>query len=225
MTMFWHPVFWHHETTFECLIIKSSILSILLATDIPNRTLYTVNNLVINRLLWTSYQLGLGLTKKFSLMISCAWVCFFMFFTQYKLLPWNGNFLPSEGVFWGFKDWHSSCLCYCCISHWRRDKMAANYQTTFSNAFFWMKIYNSLKFVPKGPINNVPALVQIMAWRRSGDKPLSEPMVVSLLAHICVTRPQWDISNNFLYSIWQCPDGFCICCTEHLWTYYSTVPL
>ena len=36
----------------------------------------------------------------------------------------------------------------------------------------------SLKFVPKGPINNIPALAQIMAWRRPGDKPLSEPMVV-----------------------------------------------
>ena len=34
-----------------------------------------------------------------------------------------------------------------------------------------------LKFVPKGPINNIPALVQIMAWRRPGDKPLSEPKV------------------------------------------------
>ena len=30
-----------------------------------------------------------------------------------------------------------------------------------------------------------------MAWRRPGDKPLSEPMVVILLTHICVTRPQW----------------------------------
>ena len=30
-----------------------------------------------------------------------------------------------------------------------------------------------------------------MAWRRPGDKPLSEPMMVSLLTHICVTRPQW----------------------------------
>ena len=34
----------------------------------------------------------------------------------------------------------------------------------------------SLKFVFKGPIDNIPALVQIMAWRRPGDKPLSEPM-------------------------------------------------
>ena len=46
-------------------------------------------------------------------------------------------------------------------------------------------------FIHKGPINNIPALVQIMAWRRPGDKPLSEPMVGSLLTHICVTRPQW----------------------------------
>ena len=30
-----------------------------------------------------------------------------------------------------------------------------------------------------------------MAWRRPGDKPLSELMMVSLLTHICVTRPQW----------------------------------
>ena len=50
---------------------------------------------------------------------------------------------------------------------------------------------NSLKFVPKGPINNIPAMVQIMACRRPGDKPLSGPMVVSLPTHICVARPQW----------------------------------
>ena len=30
-----------------------------------------------------------------------------------------------------------------------------------------------------------------MAWRRLGDKPLYEPMMVGLLTHICVTRPQW----------------------------------
>ena len=36
-----------------------------------------------------------------------------------------------------------------------------------------MKI--SLEFVPQGPIDNIPALVQ-MNYHRSGDKPLSEPM-------------------------------------------------
>ena len=61
----------------------------------------------------------------------------------------------------------------------------------FLNENVWIPIKISLKFVPKGPINDIPALVQIMAWRRPGDKPLSEPMLVSLPTHICVTRPQW----------------------------------
>ena len=56
------------------------------------------------------------------------------------------------------------------------------------NVLILIKI--SLKFNPTGPINNIPAMVQIMAWRRLGDKPLSEPMMVSLLTQICVTRPQ-----------------------------------
>ena len=38
-----------------------------------------------------------------------------------------------------------------------------------------------MTFVPKGQMNNVPALVQIMARRRPGDKPLSEPMLVILV--------------------------------------------
>ena len=35
----------------------------------------------------------------------------------------------------------------------------------------------SLRFVPKGPIDNKPALVQVMAWHIIGDKPLPEPML------------------------------------------------
>ena len=61
----------------------------------------------------------------------------------------------------------------------------------FLNENISILIKNSLKFVPKGSINNNPALVLIMAWRRPGDKPLSEPMLVRSLTHICVTRPQW----------------------------------
>ena len=50
----------------------------------------------------------------------------------------------------------------------------------FLNKNVWISIEISLKFVPKGPINNIPALVQIMAWRRPGDKTLSEQMMVRL---------------------------------------------
>ena len=58
------------------------------------------------------------------------------------------------------------------------------------NEMVWISINISLKLVPGGSINNISVLVQIMAWRRPGDKPLSEPMMVRLPTHICVTRPQ-----------------------------------
>ena len=57
------------------------------------------------------------------------------------------------------------------LTHWDRGKMAAIWP--FEN--IWILIKISMNFVPKGPINNIPAMVQIMAWRRSGDKSLSEP--------------------------------------------------
>ena len=74
------------------------------------------------------------------------------------------------------------------------------FRCIFLNENVWISINISLKFVLKGPINNIPALVQIMAWRRQGDKPLSEPMMVSLLKHICVTRPQWV---NCMCRVWM----------------------
>ena len=70
------------------------------------------------------------------------------------------------------------------------------FRCIFWNENVRISIKISLKFVPKGLINNNPALVQIMAWRLPGDKPLSEPMMVSLLTHLCVTRPQWVNRNK-----------------------------
>ena len=82
------------------------------------------------------------------------------------------------------------------LTHWGRDKNGRSFaDDTFKRIFLYenvrISIKISLKFVPKVPINTNPALVQIIAWSRSGDKPLSEPMMVSLLTHICVTPPQW----------------------------------
>ena len=53
------------------------------------------------------------------------------------------------------------------------------FKRIFLNENVWIPIKISLKFVPKGPINNIPTLVLIMALRRPGDKPLSEPIMVS----------------------------------------------
>ena len=68
----------------------------------------------------------------------------------------------------------------------------------FLNENVSISITISLKFAPKGPIENIPALVEIMAWHCPGDKPLSEPMMVCVLMHICITRPQWvnKVSNR-----------------------------
>ena len=55
--------------------------------------------------------------------------------------------------------------------------MTAILQTTFS-------LQISLKIVPKVSINNIAALVQIMACLRPGSKTLFEPMMDSLLMHI-----------------------------------------
>ena len=65
------------------------------------------------------------------------------------------------------------------------------FKCIFLNKNEWILLTISLKFVPKGPIINIPALVQIMAWRRPGDRPLFEPMMFSQPTHICIIRPQW----------------------------------
>ena len=78
------------------------------------------------------------------------------------------------------------------LTHWGRDKMEDNLQTTFSNAFSSMEnariaIMISLKFVPKGPIDNKSALVQVVAWRLFGAKPLPEPKMTQ--CNVYMRRP------------------------------------
>ena len=65
------------------------------------------------------------------------------------------------------------------------------FKPIFLNENVLISLKISLIFVPKVRINSSPALVQIMAWRRPSDKPLSEPMSGRSLTRICVTRPQW----------------------------------
>ena len=115
-------------------------------------------------------------------LTSCGWV----------MLQWacTGN-TPTKLPHWNLPDCkHSKYHCekpYLLTHCW--DKMAANFLMTSSNAFSWMKIYKfrlgfPWKFVAKGPIDNIPALVQIMVWHQP-DKPLSETMMASLLTYMC----------------------------------------
>ena len=125
---------------------------------------------------------------------------------DYPCSNFNGGLIkPSWALMYGWVIMHNIKHCMWILIH-------AQCQLTFVNTlrprqngrYFADDIFNrifvnknvrisikfSLKFVPKGLINNIPALVQIMAWRRPGDQPLSEPVMFSLLTHICVTRPQ-----------------------------------
>ena len=133
-----------------------------------------------------------------------------------RTVPWY-IFIPWH---WIFIWCHLSYLTKSSIrALYDRDNMATISQTTLSNAFSW------IKFVPKGPINNIPALVQIMAWRPPGDKQLSEAMMISLLTHICVTRPQWvnGISEPHMYiinrEIFAC-ESFTLCA----WKKFAYLP-
>ena len=64
------------------------------------------------------------------------------------------------------------------LTHWVGHKMAV-----WISIKVWLNLFLG--------VQNFRELFQLMAWHRSDDNPLFEPMMVSLLTHICVTRLQW----------------------------------
>ena len=120
---------------------------------------------------------------------------FFRLFQTDVLLIFLGSFWKEKIIAW-------SRVCpgdsYTCIiialyvfwyklTHWGRDKMGDIFKCIFSNENVWILMKIALKFVPKGPINDIPALVR-------------------LLTHVCVTRPQWVKTENgvgTLKSVWS----------------------
>ena len=72
------------------------------------------------------------------------------------------------------------------LIHLLLDKMTAiladdNFKCIFLNEDDWIPIRISLKFVPRSAIDNKPALVQEMAWRRTGHMPVSELMLAQFI--------------------------------------------
>ena len=99
---------------------------------------------------------------------------------------------PTAPVYLSFLTGYGTSILFTAFNTIRPRQNGRHFADDTSKRIFMNKnVRISIKFVPKGLINNIPALVQIMAWRRPDDKPLSEPMMVNLLTHICVTRPQW----------------------------------
>ena len=105
---------------------------------------------------------------------------------QVWTFPWKAYFPIAQLAEWGS---HLFCQHIEAETKWTPFRRR-HFQTHFRQWIFSLiPIKVSLKFVHKGLINNIPASVKIMAWRQPGDKPSSEPIMVGLPTHICVTRP------------------------------------
>ena len=76
------------------------------------------------------------------------------------------------------------------LTHWGRDEMDNISQTTFSNAFSWIKMFEfRLKFYWSLFVRvQLKIFRQIIAWCRPGHKPFSEQMIILWTD---ITRPQW----------------------------------
>ena len=124
------------------------------------------------------------------------WISCLPKYILWFFIDWHG-LLPQKGPFLPIRPCLTTCYQHGELINTLRPRQDGRpfpddiFKWIFVNEIIWISNKISLKFVPRGPINNIRALVQIMAWRRPGDKPLSEPMMVSLLTHICVTRAQW----------------------------------
>ena len=84
-----------------------------------------------------------------------------------------------------------------------------HFQCVFLNEIYEYRLRFHWNFFLRFEFNNIPELVKIVACHPPGHKPLSESIKVSLLTHICVTRPQWvnaygacDYDMHWLFQSW-----------------------
>ena len=104
------------------------------------------------------------------------------------------------------------------------------FKCIFMNEKFCILIRISLNFVPKGPIDNKPTSVQVMAWRLTGDKPLSEPMLNQMMdaymrhwGEMNDSGRQLEINVKPCLHIWRTQSKFSatIICLQHI--YYTPI--
>ena len=74
-----------------------------------------------------------------------------------------------------------------------------NFKCTFLNENDRIPIRISLKFVPQSPFDNKQVLVQVMAWHRTGDKPLPAPMLTRLTDAYMQHKGRW-VEHKCRYS-------------------------
>ena len=98
--------------------------------------------------------------------------------------------------------WRPCCLGLNLLTHRGWNRMVSTSQMTYSNAFscvkivvFWFKFH---WFIRKGPINNKLTLVQRMAWRRTGNKPLFDAWASYQIRKVAGCACAGNAENVFL---------------------------
>ena len=92
----------------------------------------------------------------------------------------------------------------------------------FLNENVWIVIKISMKFVLKSPINNIPALVQMMAWHRPGNKPLSESMMISSMTYVRVTQKPCQLKLT-IFKVCHFPKVITISPSNHFYKQSSNI--
>ena len=147
-------------------------------------------------------------------------------------MAWCFSTRASVATVLGMHPFLSSCLWVNTLRP-RQSCQIDIFKCIFLNENIQISSRVSLEFVPKGSINIIPALVQIMACRLVGAKPSSEPMVVSLLMHKFVTQPQWvkgEISLSHPNALWyrkplaMSPPDWSVHIILNFWTPHQVSP-
>ena len=124
--------------------------------------------------MWNFNVISVNLNKMFHKQLSCCW------FAKGAIINDPGNCVQVNTNDWQWLKLNLEATVF--LSHFPLDKMAATLADDNFKCFFLNennRVWNwfSLKCVPRSPIDNKPVLVQVMAWRQTGNKPLSEPML------------------------------------------------
>ena len=140
-------------------------------------------------------EIKISISWKILISLACIWK-----FHYYSFLHKHNRWI-GIGIIINAITFITPCFCLNTLRPKQNGRCFPDdiFKYIFLNENVGISLMISLKFIPKVRINNIPALVQIMAWRRPGDKPLSEPMMVRLPTHVCVTRPQWFDRYEQLY--------------------------
>ena len=122
---------------------------------------------------------------------SMGWLYYATVYPPHSLVPWGDHSIPwyihgSDYIMPWYMHLNS-------LVPWEWLYYATIYPPPLPSSMGWLyyaTVYPPHALVPWGD-HSIPWYIHGSDWRRPGDKPLSELMMVRIPTHICVTRPQW----------------------------------